>query len=24
MHSAFYDSHPPAATRVARLIAAAG
>jgi len=23
MHSAFYDSHPPAATRVARLIAAA-
>jgi len=24
MHSAFYDSHPPAATRVARLMAAAG
>jgi STE24 endopeptidase len=24
MHSAFYDSHPPAATRVARRMAAAG
>jgi len=24
VHSAFYDSHPPAATRVARLLAAAG
>ena len=24
VHSAFYDSHPPAATRVARLLTAAG